>query len=266
VNKRARIGDVCEIRTPAGLAYVQCTHDGLSMGQLVRVLPGLYSSRPNMAKLVKDKELYFVFYTLDAAIKAGGALIVGNEPVPDWAKSYPLMRKHGARDRDGRTLTWKIVDASTPFTPDVLRQTPNVSLLTPEQQRLSIFSLWPHPVMVKELARGWTPARSEEFRLRDVAEDEAQNGQDSPKIVRLSESMRHYLYFPQKFNAEKAGQWFRSRGLSVEVRRGADGKNWLALVMHKPFKTEEEMNKLRGEMEALASELEGEYDGWELAV
>jgi hypothetical protein len=44
--KKIKIGDIAEIKTAAGLAYVQYTHDSEDMGQIVRVLPGLYASRP----------------------------------------------------------------------------------------------------------------------------------------------------------------------------------------------------------------------------
>lgn len=69
-GKKAKIGDICEIATPAGLAYVQYTHDGRGMGQLVRVLPGLFSTRPtDFAELSQQKERYFAFYTLSYALR-----------------------------------------------------------------------------------------------------------------------------------------------------------------------------------------------------
>ncbi len=40
-KKRARIGDICEIKTPAGLACLQYAHDGGNVGKLAQVLPGL---------------------------------------------------------------------------------------------------------------------------------------------------------------------------------------------------------------------------------
>ncbi len=108
--KKARIGDVAEIETPAGLAYVQYTDDNASMGQLVRVPPGLHSRRPvDIEKLTKQQELYFIFYTLDHALSAGQTKIISHEPVPKWARPYPLMRNSGAIDHDGRTRTWKIL-------------------------------------------------------------------------------------------------------------------------------------------------------------
>ena len=48
-RKRPRIGDVFEIETPKGLAYAQFTYNYKEppvYGVLIRVLPGLYESRP----------------------------------------------------------------------------------------------------------------------------------------------------------------------------------------------------------------------------
>ena len=41
-----RTGDVVEITTPNGLAYAQLTHDHPEHGAVLRILPGLYESRP----------------------------------------------------------------------------------------------------------------------------------------------------------------------------------------------------------------------------
>lgn len=41
--QQARIGDIVEIKTPAGLGYLQYTHDAGTNGELVRVLPGLHT-------------------------------------------------------------------------------------------------------------------------------------------------------------------------------------------------------------------------------
>jgi hypothetical protein len=146
-----------------------------------------------------------------------------------------------------------------------LIRTPPLTELTPEQERLSIREIWPHKVMVRKLARGWTPERAEELRLQDVAEAQTRRSDHSPE-KRASEPMKHYLYFPKKPNAEEAGEQLRSRGFSVEVREGVDRENWLVLAMKAPPKTGEEMDELRDEMEALAVQFGGEYDGWEAAI
>jgi hypothetical protein len=262
-GKKARIGDICELKTSAGLAYIQYTHDNKSMGQLVRVLPGLFDTRPaDFATLAKCRELYFVFYTLTYALREGLAEIVSNQPVPDWAQPYPLMRWSplgGIRD------PWKIFNASRQLTPEEHRRTPLIYNLTPAQEKLSIDHLWPHPVMIKELARGWTPERAEELRLQDIAEAKKRKTSSVPDKTAF-DTMRHYLYFAKKPNAEQVGELLRSRGFTVEVRKGADGKNWLTLAAKAAPLNGEQMDQLRDEMEAIASQFGGEYDGWETAI
>jgi len=267
-SPKARIGDICEIRTPAGFAYIQYSHPGINMGSLVRVLPGLFKERPtNFAELAKERELYFVFYTLRYALRDKDAEVVSHQPVPEWAQPYPLMRWPGASDPSGKVVAWKIIKASDPLTLGSHQRTPVIRTLTREQEKLSIHHLWPHPVLVKELARGWTPERAEVLRLNDVAEAADRiktqaGGDESP-----DRAMRYYLYFPQKLNAESAGERLRSRGFKVVVRMGADGENWLALATkYPPAVKETQMEQMDEEMEALAKDLGGEYDGCEMAV
>jgi hypothetical protein len=167
-KKKAKIGDICEISTSLGLYYIQYTHDGLGMGQLVRVLPGRFSVRPiNFAELAREKEVYFVFYTLDSELRNNQTKVVSNQPVPHWAQPYPRMRWQGGYDKDGRTTSWKIFLASDPLTLESHRRTPVIHDLTCEQRKLSIHQLWPHSVLVKELDRGWTPERAEELKMKD---------------------------------------------------------------------------------------------------
>jgi hypothetical protein len=264
---KAGIGDIFEIKTPAGLAYVQYTHPGGDMGALVRVLPGLFSVRPtNFAELSKERELYFVFYTLSYALRDHQTEVVSHQPIPEWAQPYLLMRWPGGRDQSGKEVAWKIIKASDPLTLESHLRTPITRALTPEQEKLSIHHVWPHPVMVREIARGWTPERAEELRLEDVAAAEERKSNQAAGAESSEQPMRHFLYFPTKQDAERAGERLRGRGFLVEVRRGAGGEDWLALATRDPPGSGEEMEQLRDEIEALAGELHGEYDGWELAV
>ena len=75
-----------------------------------------------------------------------------------------------------------------------------------------------------------------------------------------------YLCFSQEPNAEEAGEQLRSRGFSVEVRKGASGEDWLTLATKASPKTGVQMNELRHQVEALAAQFGGEYDGWEAAI
>lgn len=262
-----RIGDIAEIETSAGLSYVQYVHDDRDMGQLVRVLPGLYSCRPkNLAPLAARRELYFIFYTLEYALRAQQATIVANAALPNWTTDEPVMRQSAGVAPDGKTMSWRIVPAMHPLTTEFLRRTPIVQELTEEQRKLSIRQLWPHPVMVKELARSWTPEKAEAIQDEDRIKARAKRVAVKSPTPRAAEGIRHYLYFPDKVKAESASQWFRSQGFSVETKLGADGENWLTLVKHQYLENTDDMEKLREEMKALASKLNGEYDGWEVAI
>lgn len=259
-GRKLKIGDIAEIKTPVGWAYIQYTHDGKDMGQLVRVLPHLYSARPtNFAEFARQRELYFIFYTLEYAVRAGQTEIVSNQPVPDWARPVPPMRH-----RSGES--WRIMSALDPITVRFLQSTPGIQKLTPEQRKLSIHVLRSHPAMVAELARGWVPERAEELEEHDRAMARARRSSQKTNALTRGQTIRHFLYFPNRVNAERAAQWFQSQGFLVEFRLGADGENWLTSVKHPTPATTEEMDKLRDEMEALAADLGGEYDGWEAIV
>jgi len=266
-SRGARIGDIVEISTPAGLGYVQYTHDGGSNGELVRVLPGMYENRPSdLTALARQKELYFIFYIMNYALRAGLAHVVSNQPVPNWALAPPMMRHAAGFDEYGTTVRWRIINAASKLTPAELIRAPLISELNPEQEKLSIREIWPHKVMVRELARGWTPARAEHLRHQDMAEAAVRSASQIPAVGPSEKPMRHYLYFRKKPNAEQAGKWLRDRGFSVEIRKAADGETWLALATKTPPKAAEDMDDLRHEMEGLAAQLGGEYDGWEVAV
>ncbi len=85
-------------------------------------------------------------------------------------------------------------------------------------------------------------------------------------VPSCDEAMSHYLYFHTPTDAESVGKQLRGRGYRVEVRKAADGENWLALAKGDLPETEEEMDELRNEMESLAAQHSGDYDGWEIAV
>ncbi len=237
------------------------------MGELVRVLPGLFIERPtDFAALSQQKELYFVFYTLVSALRDHQAEIVSHQSVPKWARQYPQMRWCGARDQNGKAIAWKIFNASSSLSVEEHQRTPLIRNLTSEQNRLSIHQLWPHPVLVKQLARGWTPDIAEQLRLQDVAEADKRRTKSVPENTISDNIMKHYLYFSEKPNAEEVAGRLRSLGYSVEVRKGAEGEDWLALVSKAQPDTGEQMDDLRNLMETLSAQFGGEYDGWEVAI
>jgi hypothetical protein len=61
----------------------------------------------------------------------------------------------------------------------------------------------------------------------------------------------------KKSDAEGAGEQLRNRGFSVEVSRGADGESWLAQATSAAPRCGEQMEELRDQMEALATQFRG---------
>jgi hypothetical protein len=158
-RRRAVIGDVFEVSTASGFAYLQYTHEDAFMKSLVRVLPGRYETRPSdLDHLVSHHEAYFVFYLLDQALKDGLAQLVGNRPIPEAAQSLPLMRQPGEIMRDGRVLSW-LVGYELPA-----KISKTVARLTSEDRKLSVRKLIGHLTLVEYLEWGWTPEREEEYR------------------------------------------------------------------------------------------------------
>src|SRR5262249_44194145 len=88
-----KVGDVVEIPTPEGFAYAQYTHAHPGLGELLRVLPGLFDNRPaDFAPLVEHKERFWTFHALRYTIRRRELAIVAHQPVPEWARHFPRFR------------------------------------------------------------------------------------------------------------------------------------------------------------------------------
>ncbi len=260
-RKKPRIGDVYELSTEAGLAYIQYTHLTEDELPLVRVLPGLYDSRPgDIASLVQQRECYFTYYVLPYALRDGDITLVSNEPIPERAREFPTMRKRWGADEVG---LWLIGSAGIPHTPEGLQKMQRTRHLTTEQKRLSIDQICTHKGLVSDIVRGWTPERDDEFNQQAQPEKGTRKATEEPTESKAAQ-IEHFLYFRKKSNAKAAADRLRGKGWTVEVRKGADGKNWLALARQPaPIEDIEETGE---ELETLARDFDGEYDGWGAAV
>lgn len=147
-RKRPRIGDVVELRTPAGFAYAQYTHRHDApprYGALIRVLPGIFGSRPgSFSKLVAEKERFFVFFPLGAACHRGITTIVANEEIPPAAKPFPVLR---SRAYEGPS--WWLWDGEREW---------RVFEQSEEVMALSIHQVVNDTMLADMIARGWSPA------------------------------------------------------------------------------------------------------------
>lgn len=90
---RARLGDVLELSTNRGLAYVQFSAVHRDWGHLVRVLHGVYAERPeNIGAMVAKPSDVRLFCLLPLALEWGDWVPVGRLPIPETEAGFPLFR------------------------------------------------------------------------------------------------------------------------------------------------------------------------------
>ncbi|MDN5925856.1 MAG: hypothetical protein L0I29_02120 [Hyphomicrobiales bacterium] len=83
-------GDIVEIETPRGLAYVQVTHDHRAYPQVVRALPDFYPKRPDLDALARGKASFVAMVQLS---EAGGTMRkAGSAPIPEADRPFPTFK------------------------------------------------------------------------------------------------------------------------------------------------------------------------------
>jgi hypothetical protein len=254
-RKQARPGDILEVNTPRGLAYVQYAGKHPKYGTAIRVLPGFFAVRPKDWTALIAQEGYFTFYPVGVAVSQGAVAIAANQPVPPGRELPTRFRRAGWRTPEGRVTTWLICEGAQ----ERLR-----TELSGEERRLFIASIWNHEFLVERLVEEWHPVQEPAEPLAIEALPPSEEPRTPPtqdKPGRLA----HSLYFPTQAAGEEVASALRKRGFEVESRLGADDVNWLVLASHM-LDAPEALPSVRAELEALAERHSGEYDGWELAT
>jgi hypothetical protein len=141
-----KIGDIFEINTSKGKAYLHYVYKDPTIGELVRVLPGLYAKKPDdMDKLAVSEERYLIFFPLLAAFNREIVDYAGHYDLKDFTKPEYMRTGHMVR---GAFLGWYIVNTSNWH-----RQL--VKELTPEQKKLSPWGVWNDTLLIERLEQGW---------------------------------------------------------------------------------------------------------------
>lgn len=104
-------GDIVEITTESGLAYVQVTHNHVSYPEVVRVLPGPHETRPEITLLAKAPTVFPAMFPLGGALEQGriSGRKVGTYAIPDRDRTFPTFRMP-VRDRQGNVVYWWLWD------------------------------------------------------------------------------------------------------------------------------------------------------------
>lgn len=146
---RLKVGDVFEVDTPRGKAYIQyASHDEV-IGELIRVLPGVYDKRPeNLMEIVNGEEEYFIHFPLKAAKKQKLVELISNF---ELAKGLEIPKKFrdDITDKDGNLIGWHIVDYDT-------WQRETISELSEEQKKLSPWGTWNDTLLIERILQEWT--------------------------------------------------------------------------------------------------------------
>ncbi len=255
-RKRARSGDIIEVRTPRGLAYVQHAGKHPKYGDAIRVLPGFFQARPSDWSTLLAEEGYFTFYPVGAAVSQGVVEIAAHQLIPPGRELPAVYRRAGWTTPEGKVTTWFICEGA--------RQTRRTEL-SADERRLFIADIWNHEFLVDRLVQEWRPEQEpSENSFGDSAPVRRETPPTAENAVpggRLS----HYLYFPERETGEAVAAELRRRGFDVRSRMGADEVNWLVLASH-VLESPEQLPAVRSELEHLAERHAGEYDGWELAA
>jgi hypothetical protein len=113
---RIAFGDVFEIATGKGLAYLIYTHKHTEpprYGALIRVLKGLYKSRPkDIDAIVEAGEQFAIFFPLGAALNRGIVKKVGNVPVPSSMAKFPIFKGNNDPKAKADNPNWWLWDGN----------------------------------------------------------------------------------------------------------------------------------------------------------
>jgi len=118
-----------------------------------------------------------------------------------------------------------------------------------------------YPTLIEKIESGWTPRRFEEFiakaRAKAAAEGKRLGG---PKKV---EELRHYLIFEEEQSARRALESIVKAGLRAGITDL--GERWGVNILQ-PDLSDEAVEKVRVQLEDIASIHKGIYDGTQVKL
>lgn len=143
---KIQLGDIFEIKTPKGSAYLHFIAKDTMGIEVVRVLSDLYQKRPeSFDELIKKKERYIISFPLKSANNKNIVEKVGHISSDGYHYPQFMRTPHNIR---GEFLGWHIVNTST-----LIRKL--VSKLSTEQKKLSPWGVWNDTLLIDRLANNW---------------------------------------------------------------------------------------------------------------
>ena len=251
MNQRTpQTGDVFQLKTERGYAYLQTTHV-IDIAHVIRVLPGLFSSRPsNLDEVVSGPERFFALYPVDLALADGSVQFVGSFPVPPGRREFPILRRDIRHPETGRVLEWHLWDGSRTWTRPHLSE---------EERHYSLNEVWvSDEVLAERIASGWSPTDVTEDPPAGWDEEEPDSGGE----------IEHFLYFPTEGAAHAAADALVKDGYQVEVVKDPSEESWTLIARPDPDSpaAELDLETASDQLETIAASGGGYYDGHGVAL
>jgi hypothetical protein len=146
--KNAKPGDIFEIATTKGKAYLQNLLRYPQWGALIRVSEQLFDVRPSeINEIFARGHRFLIFFPLNAAAKQGIVEYVGTMPVPHELEKLPLFRD-GNPDREGKVKDWWLWDGEREW---------KIGQLSLEQRKLPIVEIVNDTALIYYIETGYRP-------------------------------------------------------------------------------------------------------------
>ena len=147
-RRRPRIGDVFELKTPIGFAYLQYINKHDEWGALVRVLGPVLEFRPaEFQHVVAQQERFVIFFPLGAAVAKGIVSMVAHMPLPERSNTFPLFKAPGNIE-GGKVLDWWLWDGNSSW---------RVAELSADQYDLPTQQVVNDTMLIDLILNNWRP-------------------------------------------------------------------------------------------------------------
>lgn len=120
------------------------------MGDLIRVLPGIYDTPPNLQVLSELESNFWTFFSLPHAMKDGTIQRETNCRIPDHSQKMPIFRNGTVDPETGIVETWWLWDGERSW---------KVGTISEDQRILPILGAWNATMLVDRIEQGWLPER-----------------------------------------------------------------------------------------------------------
>lgn len=145
--KRIKIGDLFEIKTKNGKAFLQYMYKDAKLGELVRILPGIFKEIPNnLDQVINQEELFYIYFPLNAAYKKNIVQLIDNFKIIDFRKPKFMREKYIVKEE---FKGWHIINTET-------WERELVKKLNPDQKKLSPWGIWNDILLIERLDENWT--------------------------------------------------------------------------------------------------------------